>query len=79
MPDTLTGNEFQGLGSSIQVTAAVTLTKPQWSRCNMKIIAQPAFKDREKNPYTWLVYSHLPTLEVDVNFCYFVTSSGINH
>ncbi|NEN97476.1 MAG: glycosyltransferase family 4 protein [Moorea sp. SIO1F2] len=33
----------------------------------MKIIAQPAFKDRDKNPYTWLVYTHLATLGVDVH------------
>ncbi|MEO0769724.1 MAG: glycosyltransferase [Cyanobacteria bacterium J06649_4] len=26
----------------------------------MKVIAWPAFKTRYKNPYTWLLYSHLP-------------------
>ncbi|AOY84564.2 glycosyltransferase [Moorena producens JHB] len=68
--DTLTGTGFQGLRSSVQVTAALKLTKAQWSRCNMKILAQPAFKDLDKNPYTWLVYTHLASLGVDVHEFY---------
>lgn len=27
---------------------------------DMKVIAWPAFKTRYKNPYTWLLYSHMP-------------------
>ncbi|NEO81635.1 glycosyltransferase [Moorena sp. SIO4G3] len=51
----------------MQVIVALKLTKAKWSRWNMKILAQPAFKDRDKNPYTWLVYTHLTTLGVDVH------------
>ena len=32
----------------------------------MRILARPAFKDRHKNPYTWLLYSHIKDLGTDV-------------
>jgi len=33
----------------------------------MRVLAQPAFKDRNDNPYTWLLYSHMAGLGVDVD------------
>ena len=33
----------------------------------MRVLAQPAFKDRNDNPYTWLLYTHMAALGVDVD------------
>jgi len=38
------------------------LSKP----ADMKVIAWPAFKTRYKNPYNWLLYSHMPSETVSV-------------
>lgn len=33
----------------------------------MRVIAEPAFKDRHQNPYTWLLYTQMASLGVDID------------